>query len=84
MSVDRGLDEDVVHTHNGMLRSHKKEQNWIVCNAWIDLDCHTEGGESEREKQYCLLHVYVDYRKNNVDDLICKTGIQTQTYRTNL
>ena len=24
VSIDRGMDEDVVHTHNGILRSHKK------------------------------------------------------------
>ena len=35
--------KDVVHIYNGILLSHKKEQNWIICS---DVDeprvCHTE------------------------------------------
>ena len=28
---DKGMDkEDVVHIYNGILLSHKKEQNWII------------------------------------------------------
>ena len=36
----------------GLLLSHKKEQNWVICR---DVDgprvCHTERSKSEREKQ---------------------------------
>ena len=33
MPTDRGMDkEDVMHVHNGILLSHKKEQNNAVCN----------------------------------------------------
>ena len=32
MSIDRGMEkEDVVHVHNGVLLSHKKEQNDAIC-----------------------------------------------------
>ena len=33
MSINRGMDkEDVVHhIYNGILLSHKKEQNWAIC-----------------------------------------------------
>ena len=32
MSINRGMDkEDVVHMHNGILLSHEKEQNWVIC-----------------------------------------------------
>ena len=32
MSIDRGTDkEDVVHIYNGILLSHKKERNWVIC-----------------------------------------------------
>ena len=52
MSINRGMDkEDVVHIYNGILLSHKKEQNSAICR---DLDgprdCHTERSKSEREK----------------------------------
>ena len=46
------MDKDVVHIYNGILLSHKKEQNWIICS---DADeprvCHTELSKSETEKQ---------------------------------
>ena len=33
MSTNRGMDkEDVVHIFNGMLLSHKKEQNRVICS----------------------------------------------------
>ena len=44
--------EVVVHIFNGILLSHKKEQNWVICR---DVDghreCHKERSKSEREKQ---------------------------------
>ena len=52
MSIDRGMDkEDVVHIYNGILLSHKKEWNWVICRD-VDgpIDCHTEWIKSEREK----------------------------------
>ena len=44
MSMDRWMDkEDVVHIYNGILLSHKREQNRVICS---DVDepkvCHTE------------------------------------------
>ena len=43
--------EDVVHIHIGILVSHKKEQNYIICRE-VDEPrfCHTECSKSEREK----------------------------------
>ena len=42
--LNRGMDkEDVVHIYNGILLSHKKKWNWVICR---DVDgpreCHTE------------------------------------------
>ena len=32
MSINREMDkEDVVHTYKGILLSHEKEQNWVIC-----------------------------------------------------
>ena len=42
--IDRQMDkEDVVHIYNGILLSHKKELNWVICRD-VDgsRDCHTE------------------------------------------
>ena len=44
--------EDVVPIHNGILLSHIKQWNQVICR---DVDgprvCHTEWSKSEREKQ---------------------------------
>ena len=43
MPIDRRMDKDVVHIYNGVLLSHKKERNWVICRD-VDgsRDCHTE------------------------------------------
>ena len=44
MPIDRRMDKaDVVHIYNGILLSHKKERNWVICRE-LDgpRDCHTQ------------------------------------------
>ena len=60
MSIDRWMDkEDVVSIHNGILLSHEKEWNWVICS---DVDgpraCHMEWSVRKRNK-YCILNAYV-------------------------
>ena len=44
--------EDVVYIYNGILLSHKKEQNNAICSDMdAPRDCHTEGNKSDRERQ---------------------------------
>ena len=53
MSIDRWMGkEDVAHIYNGILLSHKKERNWVICNE-VDGPTvyHTEGSKSGRGKQ---------------------------------
>ena len=39
MSIDRGVDkEDVVHIHNGILLSHKKNKIMSFGAIWMDLE----------------------------------------------
>ena len=44
MPIDKQMDEeDVVHTYNGILLSHKKKRNWVICRDVDESrDCHTE------------------------------------------
>ena len=61
MPIDRLMDkEDVVHIYNGLLLSHKKERNWVICRD-VDgpRDCHTEWSKSEREKQGSYINTHM-------------------------
>ena len=44
MSISRGMDkEDVVHIYSGMLLSHNKEPNWVICGDMDGpRDCHAK------------------------------------------
>ena len=50
----------MVHIYNGILLSHKKEWNWVICTD-VDgsRDCHTEWSKSEREKEISYINVYM-------------------------
>ena len=52
--------EDVLHRYNGILLTHKKERNWVICRD-VDgpRDCHTERSKSEREKQMSYINAYM-------------------------
>ena len=44
MLIDRQIDKEaLVHIYNGILLSHKKEGNWLICRD-VDgsRDCHTD------------------------------------------
>ena len=46
-----GMDKEDVHIDNGILLSHIKERNWVICrDADGPRNCHTEWNKSEREK----------------------------------
>ena len=50
--IDRWLDyEDVVYIHNGILLTHKKEQNNAICSNIHAGDSHIKWSKSERERQ---------------------------------
>ena len=38
MSINRGVDKDVVHIYDGVLLSYKKEQNNAIVATWLDLE----------------------------------------------
>ena len=43
MSINRGMNKDVVYIYNGILLSYKKELNGVICKD-VDgpRDCHTQ------------------------------------------
>ena len=56
MSIDRGMDkEDVVHTCNGILLSHKKEWNNAICSNMADLEITILSEVSQTEKEIYII-----------------------------
>ena len=57
MSINRGVDEeDVVHTYDGILLSHKKNEIMPFATTWVDLEgiMLSEISQTEKDK-YCML-----------------------------
>ena len=61
MSINRALDkEDVVYTYNGILFSHKKEENRPFAEMWIYLETviQREVSQTVKTKYHLLMHLY--------------------------
>ena len=83
MFIDRWMDKgDVAHIYNGILLSHKKKRNWVICSE-VDGPrvCHTEWSTSEREKQIPYANIYMESKKKKKvsEEPRGRTGIKTQT-----
>ena len=78
------MDKEVVaHIYNGILFSHKKKQNGVICSEVDGVRvCHTEGSKSEREKQIQYANIYMESKgkKKCHEEPSGKTGIKTQIY----
>ena len=61
MPISRWTDKEVVvHIHNGILLSHKKEHIWVNSNEVDEPRAYyTEWGKSEREKQISYSNTYI-------------------------
>ena len=60
MPTDRRMDkEDVFHIYNSILLSHRKEQNWVICREWMDLETviQSEVSQKEKNKYHILTHI---------------------------
>ena len=57
MSINRGVGkEDVVHIHNGILLSHKRNEIMVFAATWIDVKIIivSEVGQTVRHKHHML------------------------------
>ena len=66
--------------NNGILLSHKKEQNNAICsNMNGPRDCHTEWSKSDTERQISYDIAYIwNLKKMGTDELIHKTEVESQ------
>ena len=73
----------MAHIYNGILLSHKKKRNWVICSE-VDgpTACHTEWSKSEREKQIPYANTYIWNLRKKIghEEPRGKRGIKTQTY----
>ena len=52
------------HIYNGVLLSHKREQNWVIFREVDGLESVIQSEVSQKEKnKYCILITYVESRK---------------------
>ena len=59
-SVNRRMDKEVggTYIYNGILLSHKKEQNCAICRDMVvSKDCYTEWSKSEKSRYCILMHI---------------------------
>ena len=55
VSIDRWMDKDVVHIYNGILLSHEKEWNNVVCsNMRGPRDWHAEWSQIQKENYHMI------------------------------
>ena len=80
MSIDKRMDKDVVHLHNGVLLSHKKENIWVSSNEVEEpRTYYTEWSESEREREMSYSNNYMESRKMVLKNLF--KGSNGETHR---
>ena len=58
-----------IYTHNGVLLSHKKEQNNVICATWMDLEIIILSEVRERER-FDITYVWI--LKSDTGELIYK------------
>ena len=66
----------MVHMYNGILLSHKEEQNWVICrdlDGPMDLESVLQSEVSQKEKNNydTSVHIY-GIKKNGTDKQICR------------
>ena len=68
-----------IHTYNGLLHSHQKEWNNLICsNRDKPRDCHTDCIKPHREREILDDATYMwDLKRNETNELIYKTDSQT-------
>ena len=70
----------MIYKYNGILLSHKKEWNNVICsNMDGPTDYHTKWSKPDRETQISYDIVYIWNLQNGTNEPIYKTEIDSQT-----
>ena len=76
--------EDVVHIHNGILLSHKKNEMMPYVAIWMDLQVIIEVKSVDRERQISYDTANMQTQKSDTHELIHKIETNTQILKANL
>ena len=64
MSINRGMDKDVVHIYNGILLRHKKDKIMTFAATWMNLETVILSEVSQkRKKNVICCCLYVESKK---------------------
>ena len=69
MSINRGMDKDVEHRHNGLSLSHKKEKEIMpLAGTWVDPETVelNEASQTEKDKYHMTDVIYMWNLKKRV------------------
>ena len=72
--------EVVVHIHNGILLSHKRNTFESVLMRWMNLEpiIQSEVSQKDQDKYCILMHIY-GIQKNNTEEFIYVATMEKQT-----
>ena len=74
------MDKDVAHIYNGVLLSHRKEENNAICsNMDVSRDYHTKWSKSEREGQITYDIIFMWNLKYDTEEPIYETETESHT-----
>ena len=70
----------MVHIHNGILLSHKRNAFESVLMRWMNLEpiIQSEASQKEKDKYCILMHIYRIY-KNGTEEFIYRAAMEKQT-----
>ena len=83
MAINREMHkEEVVHTCNGILLSHKRNEIGSFIEVRMDLEAVMQSELSQKKKKYVYIY-HISHicgiKKNGIDDRVSKAEIETQT-----
>ena len=74
------MDLEVVHIHNGILFTHKRNTFESVLIRWMNLEpiMQSEVSQKEKDKYHILTYIYMESRKNGTKEFIYRAAMEKQ------
>ena len=69
----------MIYVHNGILLHHKNNETLPFAATWMDLEIIILSEVRQRKMNIIRYHLYVESKKNDINEFIYKTEIDSQT-----